>query len=81
VGKFLGKWLRDQKLLSMVKIKDENRRIPGQLRRNARLSQVLVGRLEDARRVRRRHPPDPGFTAGYCYGSRADYIESNTMPA
>ena len=77
VGKFMGKWLRDQKLLSTAKIKDEKQ--PAVYRDNYdgmlgfpkcswgawKTRDVCV---VDIRRT-------PGFTAGYCYGSRVDYID------
>ncbi len=60
VGKFMGKWLRDMKLLTMLTMDPQASLRYKELGRNARISQAFVGRLGDARRVRRRHPPCPG---------------------
>jgi len=80
VGKFMGKWLRDQKLLSMVKIKDEKQPAvyPDNYDGMLGFPKSSWGDLE----TREVSVVDiPGFAAGYCYSSRVDHVESNTMPA
>jgi hypothetical protein len=78
VGKFMGKRLRDQKLLSMVKIKDEKQ--PAVYRDNydgmlgfpksswGDWRCATCACVVDIRRT-------VGFAAGYCYGSRVDYLD------
>jgi hypothetical protein len=76
VGKFVGKWLRDQKLLTMVTI---DPKVPGHFPDaydgvlgwpkpswgNWETRDVYV---VDIRRI-------PELNAGYCYGSRIDYVD------
>jgi hypothetical protein len=76
VGKFVGKWLRDQRLLTLAEM---NPKAPGNF--PAEYDGVLGwpkpdwGEWEtrdtyvvDVRRI-------PELAAGYCYGSRVDYID------
>jgi hypothetical protein len=76
VGKFVGKWLRDQKLLTMAKIDGKVAGVfPGNFDGMLGWAKPSWGDWEtrdvyvdDIRRI-------PELNAGYCYGSRVDYID------
>jgi hypothetical protein len=76
VGKFMGKWLRNMKLLTLVTM---DNKLPASL---ANYDGVLGWpkpswgdwETRDAYVVDIRRSPE--FAAGYCYGSRVDYIDS-----
>jgi len=76
VGKFVGKWLRDEKLLSLVKINEKAAGVfPANYDGFLGFPKPSWGDWEtrdvdvvDLRRARE-------FNPGYCYGSRVDYID------
>jgi hypothetical protein len=75
VGKFMGKWLRDQKLLSLVAM---DNKLPASLDNYDGMlgfPKPSWGDWEtrDASVVDIRRAPE--FAAGYCYASRVDYID------
>jgi hypothetical protein len=76
VGKFVGKWLRDQKLLTLA---DMNTKAPGNFpsEYDGMLGwpkpdwgdwETRDTYVVDVRRI-------PQMSAGYCYGSRIDYVD------
>jgi hypothetical protein len=75
VGKFMGKWLRDMELLTLVTM---DNKLPASLANwDGMLGwpkpswgdwETRDAYVVDIRRV-------PEFAAGYCYGSRVDYID------
>ncbi len=76
VGKFMGKWLRDQKLLSLVTM---DTKLPVSLANYdgfLGFPKPSFGDWEtrDVNVVDIRRSPE--FATGYCYGSRVDYIDS-----
>ncbi len=77
VGKFMGKWLRDQKLLTLVKLKDNKipAVYPGNYYEPLGFPKPSFGdwEIRDASVVDIRRSPE--FATGYCYGSRVDYID------
>jgi hypothetical protein len=76
VGKFVGKWLRDQKLLTLLKINEpEAGRWPDGYDGFLAFPKPSWGDWEarDAAVVDLRRAPE--FAPGYCYGSRVDYID------
>jgi Protein of unknown function (DUF1329) len=76
VGKFVGKWLRDQKLLTLVEMNGKAAgTFPGEYDGNLGWPKPSWGEWEtrdtyvvDVRRI-------PGLAPGYCYGSRVDYVD------
>jgi uncharacterized protein DUF1329 len=75
VGKFMGKWLRDMKLLTLVTM---DHKLPASLDNYDGMlgwPKPSWGDWEtrDAYVVDIRRSPE--FAAGYCYGSRVDYID------
>jgi hypothetical protein len=76
VGKFVGKWLSDQKILTIqtVDIK-ASYQFPGNYDGELAWPKPILGDWEtrDVHIVDIRRAPE--FAAGYCYGSRVDYID------
>ncbi len=76
VGKFQGKWLRDQKLLSLVTMNGKAAgTYPGEYDGDLGWPKPSWGDWEtrdvyvvDVRRI-------PSMAPGYCYGSRVDYVD------
>jgi uncharacterized protein DUF1329 len=75
VGRFMGKWLRDMKLLTLVMM---DSKVPASLTNwDGALGWAKPSwgdwETRDAYVVDIRRSPE--FAAGYCYGSRVDYID------
>jgi hypothetical protein len=76
VGKFVGKWLRDQKLLTLFKMNgaaaghfpDEYDGVLGWPKPSWGEWETRDTYVVDVRRI-------PELNAGYCYGSRVDYVD------
>jgi hypothetical protein len=76
VGKFVGQWLRDQKILTIQTVNEkEAYRFPENYDGELGWDKPALGDYE----TREVHVVDirraPEFAAGYCYGSRVDYID------